>query len=118
MQRPSILPTVLVAALGLAHGASAQVLPERPVSLADGQVSISGEVTASIGQRSDPGFFNYTDYEHNALRMLRLSVSGRWRPSERVALLLEVRSEDLERPTPYALFVRVRPWKSKAFDIQ
>jgi hypothetical protein len=115
------LPALLIVPLlatGAAGGASAQVLPERPLSLMNGQISISGEVTGSIAPRPDPGFFDFTDYEHNALRMLRLSVSARWRPSERLAVLTEIRSENLERPTPYALFVRVRPWKSKPFDIQ
>src|SRR5437773_6831795 len=118
MRLDRLVPLVILAALGAPGRAAAQVLPERPLTLAAGQVSVSGEVTASIGQRNDPGFFNYTDYEHNALRMLRLSLSGRWRPSARLAVLAEVRTENLERPTPYALFVRVRPWKAKAFDIQ
>jgi hypothetical protein len=118
MRPPSVSWLVLLAALGVARGAPAQVLPERPVSLANGQVSISGEVTGSIGHPDDVGFFNFTDYEHDALQLLRLSLSARWQPSERLALLTELRSEDLERPTPYALFVRVRPWKSKTFDIQ
>ena len=103
MRPPFVFWLVLVAALGFARGVPAQVLPERPISLANGQVSISGEVTGSIGHPNDTGFFNYTDYEHDALQMLRLSISARWRPSERIALLTEVRSEDLERPTPYAL---------------
>ena len=74
MRLDRLVPLVILAALGAPGRAAAQVLPERPLTLADGQVSVSGEVTASIGQRNDPGFFNYTDYEHNALRMLRLSL--------------------------------------------
>jgi hypothetical protein len=82
------------------------------------QVTVSGEATATLGTRDDDAFFNYTDYEHNALRMLRLSLSGMWRPVSRLAFLTELRSEDAHRMIPYALYVRVRPWSGRAFDIQ
>jgi hypothetical protein len=82
------------------------------------QVTVSGEATATLGARDDIAFFNYTDYEHNALRMFRLSLSGMWRPAERLAFLTELRSEDAQRVIPYALYVRVRPWAGRRFDIQ
>src|SRR5918994_2172273 len=63
------------------------------------QVTVSGEATATLGARDDIAFFNYTDYEHNALRMFRVSLSGMWRPASRLS-------------------VRVRPWAGRAFDIQ
>ena len=50
--------------------------------------------------------------------MFRVSLSGMWRPAARVAFLTEIRSEDAQRVIPYALYVRVRPWQSRAFDIQ
>ena len=49
--------------------AAAQGLPSEPIALADGRVTISGDVSAGFGS-DDPGFFNYTDYQHSALRML------------------------------------------------
>jgi hypothetical protein len=85
---------------------------------AGAQVTVSGEATATIGARDDTAFFNYTDYEHNALRMFRVSLSGMWRPVSRIAFLTELRSEDAQRVIPYALYVRVRPWAGRAFDIQ
>ena len=85
---------------------------------AGAQVTVSGEATATLGARDDIAFFNYTDYEHNALRMFRLSLSGMWRPASRLAVLTELRSEDAQRVIPYALYVRVRPWAGRAFDIQ
>src|SRR4051812_10719829 len=96
----------------------AQLLPAGPIETARGTVTIAGEVTATAGPKDDDAFFNYTDYEHNALRMLRLSLSGMWRPSGRFAVLTEVRSEDLEQPVAYALYARVRPWKGVPFDVQ
>jgi hypothetical protein len=82
------------------------------------QVTASGEVTATLGGRDDLAFFNYTDYEHNALRMFRVSLAGMWRPASRLAFVGELRSEDAQRVVPYALYVRVRPFADRAFFIQ
>ncbi|HEX5475732.1 MAG TPA: hypothetical protein VFX12_13815 [Vicinamibacterales bacterium] len=98
--------------------ARAQSLPDKPIQLAGGQVTVSGEVVGAIAPRDDRSFFDYTDYEHNALRLFRVSFTGSWHPSDRFAVLAEIRSEDLEVPIAYALYVRVRPWKDRAFDVQ
>ena len=127
MRRARILPAALCLGLLAARSGSAQTLPTGPIELADGQVTIAGEIAATIGERDEfqlicssdcAGFFNYTDYEHNALRMFRVSISGAWRPSRHFAFLTEIRSEDLERFRAYALYARVRPWASRPFDIQ
>src|SRR4051812_22745967 len=96
----------------------AQLLPAGPIETARGTVTIAGEVTATAGPHDDDAFFNYTDYEHNALRMLRVSLSGMWRPSSRLAFLTEVRSENAQRMIPYALYVRVRPSMRLPLDVQ
>lgn len=85
---------------------------------AHAQVAVSGEVTATFGQRDESAYFNYTDYEHNALRMFRLALAAKWTPMERLAFLTEIRSEDVEHPVPYALYVRARPFRNVPFDIQ
>ena len=82
------------------------------------QITVSGDATATIGSRDDIAFFNYTDYEHNALRMFRVALSGMWRPSERLAFLTELRSENAEHLVPRALYVRVHPFKGRTFDVQ
>jgi hypothetical protein len=87
-------------------------------AVAPAQVTASGEITATFGGRDDTAFFNYTDYEHNALRMFRISLTGMWQPASRVAFLGELRSEDVQRVIPYALYVRVRPLAGRAFFIQ
>jgi hypothetical protein len=84
----------------------------------DGQLLVSGEAVATIGDSDHIAFFNYTDYEHNALRMFRFSISGAWQPARRIAFIGEVRTEDLDRPRAYAAYVRFRPWLDKRFDIQ
>jgi hypothetical protein len=96
----------------------AQPLPEGPVRALDGRVTIGAEVSATVGNGDKVAFFNYTDYEHNLLKLIRLSLSGMYRPAEWLALVGEVRSEDMEHPTPYAAYVRVHPWRTRAFDIQ
>src|SRR4029077_1556299 len=63
-------------------------------------------------------FFNFTDYEHSALRMLRLALSASVKAGSHVTLLGEVRSENIEQPQPYGLYLRIRPWTARAFDIQ
>jgi hypothetical protein len=129
MQRARILSAAaVVLAVGGTRAVTAQTLPSGPLELANGTVTLAAEVAATIGARDDaappdcpPGcgaFFNYTDYQHNALRMFRLSFSGAWRPSRRFAFLTEVRSEDGEQFRPYALYARVRPWTTRAFDVQ
>ena len=82
------------------------------------QVTASGEITATFGGADQTAFFNYTDYEHNALRMFRVSLAGMWRPAARLAFLGELRSEDAQRVIPYALYVRVQPLKDRPFYVQ
>lgn len=82
------------------------------------QVTVSGEATATIGSQDDDAFFNYTDYEHNALRMFRVALAAMWRPASRLAFLAEVRSEDAQDVVPYALYVRVRPFAHRALVVQ
>jgi hypothetical protein len=96
----------------------AQTLPERPIQAFDGKVAVGAEVIATGGNADDIAFFNYTDYEHNALRLFRLGVSGIYRPADWVSFVGELRSEDLESPTAYAAYVRLRPWRSRSLDIQ
>ena len=96
----------------------AQLLPAGPIELARGTVTVSGDVTGTFGARDDTAFFNFTDYETNALRMFRVSLSGMWRPTGRFAFVSEIRSEDLKNVFAYALYARVRPWPNRAFDIQ
>jgi hypothetical protein len=98
--------------------ASAQALPEGPVSAFDGRVSVGAEVTASVGSADHSAYFNFTDYEHNALRMFRLALAASWRPVSKMELIGEIRSEDLSDLALYAAYVRVRPWRNHALSFQ
>jgi hypothetical protein len=111
--------TCLVGICALATGAPAraQTLPSEPIVFADGRVTISGDAGAGIAPR-DLGFFNYTDYDYSALRLLRLDLSASVKAGDHLTLLGEVRSDNLGRPRPYALYARIRPWTTRALDIQ
>lgn len=117
--RPGPIAALTIATVvGLAAPAGAQALPSRPIELAGGQVVLSAELGASISAEDRPGYFNYTDYEHSALRLFLAALTAAWQPAERLALLTEIRSENLDTPRVYAAFVRFRPWAGRAFDLQ
>jgi hypothetical protein len=112
-----ILPLATVVGLLGAAPATAQVLPSEPISIANGRLVVGAEVTATIGP-SDPGFFNYTDYEYNALQNIRVGVTTELRASQSVQVLAEVRVDHGRVFEPYGLFVRIRPWSQHRLDIQ
>ena len=95
----------------------AQTLPSEPIALASGRVTISGDVSATYGSE-DPGFFNYTDYDQSALRLLRLDLTAAVKAGPHITVLGEIRSENLGTVRPYALYLRIRPWTTRDFDIQ
>ena len=97
--------------------AAAQALPSEPIALAGGRVTVSGDVSAGYGS-ADPGFFNYTDYAHSALRLMRIDVTAAVKAGPHFTLLGEIRSENLGAVRPYALYLRIRPWTTRDFDIQ
>jgi hypothetical protein len=113
-----ILSTAIALAVLLPGAATAQVLPSEPVRLFDGRVSLGGEVAVTFGSKDDEAFFNYTDYETNALRMMRFALAGAWRPLQRVAFVGELRTEDFSHVDAFGAYIRVRPFPSIALDIQ
>jgi len=113
------LRAALVAAVALsgAGPARAQSLPSEPVSLAGGRVTIGGDISASIAP-DDTGFFNYTDYEHSALRLFRVDLTTSLTLNPHFAVLAEIRDENIDTLRAYAFYLRIRPWIDHAFDIQ
>lgn len=101
---------LLCACLAAWTPAPAQSLPDGPLLTPDGRLTVGGELTVTGGGNDEVAYFNYTDYEHNTLRMVRLSTSAIWRPAAWLTLAADLRSEDLERPALYAAYGRVRPW--------
>jgi hypothetical protein len=109
--------TLFLACLGMAARASAQALPSEPVTIADGRVVIGGDVAVSVAPE-DPGFFNYSDYQHSTLRELRLGITASVRANDRLSFLGEVRSENFGHVSPFALYARVRPLPDRRLDVQ
>ena len=105
MRAAALLATAL-SAIAAAAGAQPSVEPRR--------FALGVELSAAVGPE-DRGFFNYTSYEDSAQRLARLSLTAEWHVAESVALLGEVRDENLRRPRVYALYARVRPWRDHAF---
>ncbi len=83
-------------------------------------VVIGTDVSVALTPQDDTdgAWFNYTDYEHNALRLFRVGVTADVRLSDRVSVLTEIRSENGDALEPYALYLRVRPWRDRPIDIQ
>lgn len=106
-----------VAAPGVAARADGQGLPSQPMTFAGGRLVIGGDAAASLAPQ-DTGFFNFSDYEHSTLREFRAGLSASFRAGERISILGELRTENFERVTPFALYVRIRPWRDRRFDIQ
>lgn len=126
--------TLVLAWLGLAAAAPAQTLPSEPVTLAGGRVVLGGDMAASFAPRRlatpgpggtdrdarifDPGFFNYSDYEHSTLRNVRIDLTVAVRATDRISLLGEMRTDNFEHFSPFAIYARVRPMPTRRFDIQ
>lgn len=83
-----------------------------------GRLVVSGDASAVAGERDDLAFFNYTSYQHNVLRQVRLALAARWEPHTRLAIVSDVRSENFGAPRVYALFGRVRPFAAVPLDLQ
>lgn len=93
----------------------------------DGRVTVAGDISAGFSCASGPtirgcgedlGWFNYSNYEDSLLRLFRVNISAAVKAARRVSVLTEIRSDNLRHPEPYALYLRVRPWLGKRFDIQ
>ena len=101
----------------VATGAAAQTVPSEPITFGGGRVVLSGDAAASMSP-VDEGFFNYSDYEQNTLRQFRLGMTGLFRVSDRIVVLGELRSENLEYLSAFALYARIRPIPDRRLDVQ
>jgi len=78
---------------------------------------VGGELSGTISPE-DEGYFNYSGYENNELRMFRVDLTAELRMGTKAAVLFDVRSDNLDAPRVYALFLRFRPWMDRELDLQ
>src|SRR6266511_2705820 len=106
------LAAALLAGLPAAPG-----LAGEPFSFAGGWLRLGGEASGTFSG-PDRAYFNYTDYERSNLRLFRLNLDAEVKAGPHVAFVGEVRTDNLDSPRPYALYLRLRPWTSRSFDVQ
>jgi hypothetical protein len=122
-----LIAALLLALLAPAAAVRADVFPTRPLTFFGDRLVIGGDLTFTFGS-DDSRYFNTLDYDHNALNVSRIGIAAEFRPTDRVAIVTQVVDEVALRSEPfdfdrnvfrvYALFLRVRPWGDKAFDVQ
>lgn len=104
--RPLLVWALLLA---MPAGVRAQSADYHPPTSTDRPVSVGGEVFATTTTPDHEAYFNYTDYDHDALRLLRIRLFGEWRASDRLSLVGELRTENTDAISAAALYVRWRP---------
>ena len=97
--------------------ARAQTLPSEPIVFGNGRVTLGGDAAVTFAPQ-DPGFFNFTDYEHSALRGVRLDLTASIKADSHLSFLADIRDENGDDLRTYGLYARIRPWTNRAFDIQ
>ena len=117
----TIVALMLVALVALTRAAAADDWLDTPVTLFGDRMVLGGEALVTAAP-DDDGFFNYTDYDRSALRLVRLGVTTSIRANGHVSFLAEVRAEGDTAEgewtgEPYALLVRVRPWLNRSFEV-
>ena len=91
--------------------------PAIPLQFLGGRLRLGGEVSGTIAPE-DEGFFNYNDYETSTLRLFRIDLMAEARLLPSLSLLFDGRMDNLSEPRVYALYLRLRPWRGRDFDVQ
>lgn len=110
-----VLPVLLlVASVRLA----AAQTPDQPLQAGTGaRVTVAGELTATYGS-DDPGFFNYATYAYEPLQNVRMLLDASLRASSHLEVLAQVRTDGTSDARLSAAYVRLRPWTTRAIDVQ
>ncbi len=103
---------LLCALIALASARSAAA-----ASVLGGRVTFAGELSGTLSPE-DEGYFNYGSYQTNRLRLFRVDLAAEVRLARFASLLADVRSDNLQAPRAYALYLRIVPWSGRAFDVQ
>jgi hypothetical protein len=107
---------VLVALAGC--GVAAAQAPESTDRPGAGRLTLGGDATATAGPADADAFFNFTNYDQNALRAAQVRLVGEWRLSSTVSFLGELRAESGAGVDGAAWYLRWHPLAARAFDVQ
>jgi hypothetical protein len=113
----SVVAAAIVAAV-TADAARAQTPAAGTYDSSPRRLTFGGEISGILGPDDDVAFFNYTDYESNALRTIRIRLFGEWRVARPVSIVGELRTEAGTGIEAAALFVRWQPWETREISIQ
>jgi hypothetical protein len=113
---PLVASIALVLSIGAATAAAQQ--PADPPPVREPRLRVGIDASALFSPKDDLAFFNFTDYEHNALRVARLRLLSEWRAAPRLSVVAELRTEDGDGVDVAALYARWRPWSDRAFTVQ
>jgi hypothetical protein len=94
--------------------ACAQWLPSTPVTWFGGRLVVSGDASVAMSTSDHDTYFNYSDYQNDTMRLVRLGLGAQLKLGARVTAVAEVRSEGEVtggpwRVYPISSFIRVRP---------
>ena len=81
----------------------------------DSPFRVGGDITAVIGPPDEEAYFNYTDYEHNALRIARVRLSGEWRASPALSFLAQAQTENVDSLSAIAFAITGTRWNGPRF---
>lgn len=113
LSRAGLRPSwAVIATLCLPPTAAAQ-----SVRFGDAVLSFGAEASGALSKKTDD-LFNDTEYERSLLRLFRLRLSTELSVGAHLSLLAEVRSDNIDTPSFYALYLRVSPWRKRAFSLQ
>src|SRR5579862_3676135 len=74
-----------------------------------GRLTFGGDATATLSPPDDEAYFNFTNYDQNALRAAQLRLMGEFRISSSISLLGELRAENGGGLEGAAWYVRWHP---------
>ncbi|HXV61763.1 MAG TPA: hypothetical protein VEK15_13785 [Vicinamibacteria bacterium] len=81
------------------------------------RIRYGGELIVNYSAR-DEGYFNFVQYDRSGLRIFRVNFAAELHANDHFAFLTEIRTDNLDVPLPYALYVRLKPWPERSVDIE
>ena len=102
----------------LAAGSASAQTPESGYRPIFGRLSFGGDATATFSRSDTDAYFNFTNYDQNALRAAQLRLMGEFRVSSSISLLGELRAENGAGLEGAAWYIRWHPSARYPLDVQ